>query len=377
MRPTLAELSARAGCSPATASRVLNNSAFVAVEVRDRVLAAIRETGYTPRARNGARATAPVDRLATVSVVLHRHTPMERVDIRDGHLDLEPAVDVPAEAMLSESRRLSDAFYRHIIDGVVDALGSRHAQALLQANKDLMAPAFVADVNAPDRRGIILIGEYSPDLAAFVACCRRPLVLVDFMQDGWPDVVAIDNRGGMAALVQHLVDLGHRDIGYVGGPLNASLAERRAVCEWELRRAGRSLRPEWCYDGSEQIGAVAAGVTPILKRAKRPTALVCCNDCAALGVLRAAESLGIDVPGQLSVTGFDDIDPAALVKPALTTVRVPMIELGRQAVRLLLTQDPAARGGRGCELRVRTRLVVRESTGRVAEAGGRSTGRAR
>jgi len=367
VRPTLAQLCSRAGCSQATASRVLNGTTFVSPDVRERVLCATRELGYVPKcARRTPRAPAPAGQ-PVVDIVFHRHTPAERLAFQDGHLTVEPPSDVPLDALLTEGRRLSDAFYRHIIDGAVEELGRHGCKAVLQANKDLKAPTMLADLNRPDQRGVLLVGEYSPDLELFVRQLRQPLALVDLMCDGWPDVVTIDNRGGMQAVVQHLAELGHRHVGYVGGASNPSLVERRTMFLWHAQEAGLTVRPEWCCACSEQIADAAARVLPMLHRKRRPTALVCCNDCAAFGVLRAAEACGLAVPRQLSVVGFDDVDPAALVTPALTTVHVPMVQLGRVAVRLLLTQEAAwphpANGG--CEARVRTHLVVRGTTAQV------------
>lgn len=364
MRPTLAQLCSRAGCSQATASRVLNGTTFVSPDVRERVLCATHELGYVPKRARRPQAIPALAGQPVVDIVFHRHTPVERLAFQDGRLTVAPPADVPRDALLAEDRRLSDAFYRHIIDGAVEELGRHGCKAALQANKDLRAPPFLAELNRPDQRGVLLVGEYSPDLDAFVRQFRQPLALVDLMCGSWPDVVTIDNRGGMQAVVQHLAELGHRHVGYVGGLSNPSLVERRNVFLWHAREAGLTVRPEWCCACSEQIAGAVASVQPMLRSSRRPTALVCCNDCAAFGVLRAAEACGLAVPRQLSVVGFDDVDPAALVTPALTTVHVPMIQMGRVGVRLLLTQEAAwphpATGG--CEARVRTHLVVRETT---------------
>ena len=98
---------------------------------------------------------------------------------------------------------------------------------------------------------------------------------------------------------------------------------------------------------------------------ERPGGLLCANDCAALGVVRGASSLGMRIPEELSVVGFDDQEFALLATPSLTTVRVPTGQIGRQAVRQLMLQlrVESPRQERGCEVRVKTELVVRQSTG--------------
>jgi LacI family transcriptional regulator len=115
---------------------------------------------------------------------------------------------------------------------------------------------------------------------------------------------------------------------------------------------------------SNRIDHAQAGTMRVLGQPDRPTALVCANDCAAVGVVRAAHELGVSIPGQLSVVGFDDADFASLVLPPLTTIRTPTVDIGRQAVRQLMLQiqRPSLRGTR---VRLMPELVVRGSTGPV------------
>ena len=134
-----------------------------------------------------------------------------------------------------------------------------------------------------------------------------------------------------------------------------------------MREHGLPIRAEWTAACHGELAAASAAVGAILSRANRPTALVCANDNLALAVYRAAGALGLAIPRDLSVTGFDDIDLAPLLSPPLTTVAVPSVQIGRLAVRLLLSRiatppradEPAARAV------VRTRFVERASTGPV------------
>lgn len=107
----------------------------------------------------------------------------------------------------------------------------------------------------------------------------------------------------------------------------------------------------------------------MLREKRRPSAIACVNDSTALGVYRAAADLGLAISGDLSVVGFDDIDAASLITPSLTTVRVPVDQLGRRAVRELLAvpRDGRHRDRDGCEVRIRNRLVVRGSTAARAD----------
>ena len=381
---TFETICSRTGCSPATVSRVFNNSAYVNPDLRARVLAAADTLGYRPRPRRHTRDAAPGDTNAgQIEIVLHRQDPLERAPLEDGHIPvtIQPPADVSAEGMLSATRRFADAFYGQIVNGAIDESSRRQGKANVQVNQNLLAPGFLDDLNRRNHRGVVLLGVYSPQLADFVARVRRPLVLVDLMFEGWPDVVAIDNSSGAEQIVRHLIELGHRRIGYIDGASNRSYIERREMVFWHLHKAGLSpLQSDVSLPHTGRIQEMADGIVPWLRRADRPSALVCANDFIALAVMHAAKMAGLDIPRQLSVVGFDDIDAAALVTPALTTVHVPLAQLGRVAVRLLLTQAapvwPRPADG-GCKACVLPRLIVRQTTAAPgdAAAGGSRHGK--
>ncbi len=200
---------------------------------------------------------------------------------------------------------------------------------------------------------------------------RLPYVLVDY--DPAPDrrVVGIDDVGGARAVAEHLVGLGHRRFGilmpYPSGATTAADADRlvdRHVGAARLAgwRAGlEAAGIDWptvplasAADGGRESGRDAAA--GLLDRADRPTAIIALSDLLAFGVLDAAAERGLAVPDRLSVVGFDDVPEAALVTPALTTVKQPHLRKGAEAVRLLLDDDAP----QGIELEVE--LVVRAST---------------
>lgn len=368
-RPTLAAVAHRADVSTATASRVLNNSGPVSPDARAAVLNAARDLGYRHKAAPGdtpwMTETAAVAGPSVVEVVWHWHSPIDRIEVNGGGaLKVGPAEPVDDELLVTAGRA-GHSFYRDMVHGILSELKDAGHKAMLQANHDLLAPSFLADVNAPGKLGVLLIGEYSPDLPRFVDACRQPLVLVDQHHRGWPDVVTIDNVGGILSAVDHLIALGHRRIGFMGGqPIVPMFEERKRAWAWRMGEAGLSVHSEWVYEGSGDIQHTQAAAAAILRPRQRPTAFCCVNDNTALGVYRAAMERGLSIPRDLSVAGFDDIDAASLITPALTTVHVPVVQLGRRAVRQLLsiprnglhTDEP------GCEVRVCTRLIVRQST---------------
>lgn len=365
MPKTMTEISRKVGCSPATISRILNNSAPVSPEIREAVLKELRDSGYRPRQRR--RESGGATAAGTVEVVLHWTS--SSVKVRPGKT-AHPAPVVESVPSTKTNRpkteyRVGTGFYQPIMDGMIQELQFQGFKAELKVNQNLMEPEFLADVNQVDRAGVLLMGQYAPELASFIDCCTRPLVLVDILHDGWPDVVTTDNHGGIRQSLNHLLELGHREIGLISQIENPSYREREMAFRSRMAAAGLPVRPEWVFEHSDSVEHTAEGVEQILALKKRPTAFVCVCDYAALGVIRAANSCGISVPRELSVIGFDDLDSAALVTPALTTIRVPKEQLGRQAARQLLVSRMGSgihRDERGCEIRMRTELIVREST---------------
>lgn len=368
MAATVAEIGRLAGCSIATVSRVLNNSGSVSPETRESILKAMRETQY--RSKSAVRRGRSTGRnggsgQGVVEVIQHRHSPVESLSLDHGELEVGPTVELYEGSSVPRSWHLGNAFHRRIVDGVVEELSRWGWRAQLQINTDLLDPQLVAEMNGPEHGGILLIGEYSADLPKFVDQCLHPLVLVDLVHDGPADVVTIDNLVGISAAFEHLRSLGHERIGFVGKRDDVvAFAERFTAYKLRMIEAGLAVRTEWVYEGPDHIEATAGAVRAILERPERPTALVCSNDCYALGVVRAANSLGLSIPERLSVVGFDDVEFASLVTPPLTTVRVPLREMGRQAVRELMgqVQVGVSPRHRGCHVRLLPDLVVRRST---------------
>ena len=370
--PTITEVSRRAGCSIATVSRVLNNSGAVSPKTREAIIKAMRETQYL--ASRGARRSMASEHKTSdgvVEIVQHRHSPLDQVSTDGGTLEIGPLTAVP-RGLRPRSSPLG-AFFRKIVDGAVDELSRWGYRAQLRFDSDLLDPALLADINDPRRSGVLLIGEYSGDLPKFVAQCLHPLVLVDLIHSGPAPVVASDNFSGVRATFNHLYGLGHRRIGFVGQSDEiVAFAERYTMYMVRMTETNLPVRPEWIYriqGRADHLEATVAGVRRILESADRPTALVCANDFHALGVMRAAGAMGISIPEQLSVVGFDDDEFASLVTPPLTTARVPLHEMGQEAVRQLMIQllgGPISQRA-GCVMRLVPELMVRQSAAAVKE----------
>jgi DNA-binding LacI/PurR family transcriptional regulator len=371
---TLQQVSTLAGCSPATVSRVLNSSGPVREDVRRQVLAAIRETGYIhkrskrkqPDKVTGKPVSAVAGTSGIVEVLLYRVSPMERVTSDTHGLTIDPPQVVEGKNLVSENFRSSGTdFYLNIISGIMGQLADADRRTMLQTTGDLSSPQLLAQINRKANTGVILLGEYSPDLDEFIHKCKVPMVLVDIIHPCPHDVVTIDNLAGITHAVAHLVELGHRDIGYVGAPFNASFAERWNSFRFQMSEHHLPVNHDWVYHGSEHIEPTSQGVAQMLTRSTRPTALVCANDWSAMGVLRGAERCGVRVPDDLSVVGFDDVEAASMVTPALTTLSIPLHQMGRQAARQFLINDQFGTDmtrQRGMSIRFAPELVVRDST---------------
>ncbi|SDC89429.1 DNA-binding transcriptional regulator, LacI/PurR family [Nocardioides lianchengensis] len=328
----MAEVAAHAGVSHQTVSRVLNDSPLVKEDTRVKVLAAIEEMGY--RRNNAARmlATNRSGRIGMISAHLALHGPsMIAVSVQEaGH---DAGYDVSLVGV-------SD-FAPESLQGAVDRLLDEAVEALVVA---------VAHRTATER-------ALSLDLSV-------PVVLVQGVSAGQPMAAGIDQEAGAGVATEHLLDLGHRHVAHVTGPTDWVEAGQRRD-GWRQAHEDRGLLP-----GPELPGdwSARSGYEAGLRIADDPevTAVFAANDAMALGVLRALHERGVDVPGRVSVVGFDDVPEAAFYWPGLTTVSQEFSVLGRSAVDLTLR----ALGGEvepATEL-VRPALVVRGSTGPAAPA---------
>jgi LacI family transcriptional regulator len=331
---TLADVARHAGVSTATASRIINGSAKPVAEVlRERVLAAIAELKYVPNAH--AQMLARSHRSA-VGVIVHDVSDpyfaeitrgLQRVAEADGRL-----------AIICNSYRQPDREMEYI-----DLLHAHQVAAIVIAGSGYLDEATAARLD--DR------------LKAFEATGGRIAVIGRHEHTG--DAVLPDNEGGGYLAGSHLFDLGHTEIAVITGPPALTTTHdrlnglRRAVREYKLKvPKARVVHSDFTRDGG------AAATTQILSDFPEVTAIAALNDSMAVGALFALRTVK-DRP--ISVVGFDDMPIARDVTPALTSVRLPLTELGERAMRLALSADDTPRTER-----VAAALVIRESTWPVA-----------
>ncbi|MFE4414197.1 LacI family DNA-binding transcriptional regulator [Streptomyces sp. NPDC056821] len=307
-RPTLRTVAVRAGVSHQTVSRVVNGDPTVTDSVREKVLEAMRLLDYRPSA--GARALAS-GRTEIVGVAVP-HNP--GFAFSNDHLvrlvgGAERELAARGYGLLLSTREVPDdassAYRRFTRRREVDGL-------LVEAGAGEEALSVLRSAGYP----LVVIGYSDDDL-----CCVHP-----------------DDEGGAYAVAQHLLALGHRRIGVVGGPTENRLAMASRLRG--VRRAFVDARREFSDDlveyGDFTDGSGFAAAGRLMTRGKPPTAIFAFNDGMAFGVMRWLRQHGRGVPTDVSVVGFDDTAAAELVDPPLTSVSLHSVELGRRAARILL-----------------------------------------
>jgi DNA-binding LacI/PurR family transcriptional regulator len=326
----IADVAALAGVGEATVSRVLNGRANVRPATRTRVLEAIHTLDYRP---SSVARSLSLGRTMVVAVVLPWFTTPSAVARVRGVVEA-----------------LSDSPYDLMVFDVEAEDRQRHAFELLGRG---------------DRAdGLLIVSTLppAPELGRLLAA-SMPCVLVDAKHPELPSVVVDDVAGGEMA-TRHLIELGHRRIGFVGDtPPEFRFdwsRDRTRGYERAIEAAGLELRPEYVREGTQSLHVARAIASELLSLRQRPTAIFAASDTQALGVLEAARSLGIAVPDELSVVGFDDIDIASYV--GLTTIRQPLVESGLRGGKLLLRALSGHPPHAHSEL-LPLELVVRETTG--------------
>jgi LacI family transcriptional regulator len=336
-RPTLAMVASASGVSLPTVSKVLNGRADVAADTRARVEDALREHEYVPQSTR--RITQP-GRL--VDLVFDDFVSPYSTEVLRGVVDAgaETGVHVIVArfpAVPAAPLRPEDAWARSLVD--------TGRKGLIVVTSELSS----AQISAFERAGLAL-------------------VVIDPVNLPRSDVVSVGatNFSGGLTATRHLTDLGHRRIGFIGGPVASSCSQARLHgYRAALEDAGIAVDPTlirhgtFGFDSGQEFGA------ELLALADPPTAIFAVSDPTAVGVLAAARSRGLRVPDDLSIVGFDDSFLTAWSAPGLTTIRQPLRDMGRVALRTLLRLIDGERLD-SHHVELATALVVRGSTSHPA-----------
>ncbi|MEZ9835781.1 DNA-binding transcriptional regulator CytR [Vibrio sp. 10N.261.52.C11] len=327
---TMKDVAQLAGVSTATVSRALMNPEKVSVSTRKRVETAVLEAGYSPN---------------TLARNLRRNESKTIITI------------VPD---------ICDPYFAEIIRGIEDAAVENDYLVLLgdSGQQKKRESSFVNLVFTKQADGMLLLGTDHPfDVSKPEQKNLPPMVMAcEFAPELELPTVHIDNLTSAFEAVNYLAQLGHKRIAQISGPTTATLCKfRQQGYQQALRRAGVSMNPAYSTVGDFTFEAGAQAVRQLLALPEQPTAIFCHNDAMAIGAIQETKKLGLRVPQDLSIVGFDDIQFAQYCDPPLTTISQPRYEIGRQAMLMmldLLKGNDVQAGSRLLE----AKLVVRGST---------------
>lgn len=330
-KPSLADVAASAGVSVATVSRVLNNPKIVKPDLRERVLKASRELGYVP---HGAARALASNRTRSIGVVVPTL-----------------GISVFARGVEALQDRLGEDGYRLLVANSQYDLTKefQETQSLLAHGVD----------------GLVLVGnERLPETRKLLRNYACPVV-VTFVHEAAEDYPAVgfNNFSSAYDMTSYLIGLGHRRFSVLTSPVgnNDRIRGRRDGVLRCLEDAGPDCRLEHLLEAPYAMEAGRYGLREIVARAPQTTCLICTTDVVAVGAMAEARKLGIAVPDNLSIAGYDGLDFASYLTPGLTTVTVPAPEIGTGAAERMLDML----GGRPLQSAtvIDARLSIRGSTG--------------
>lgn len=330
-RVTLAAIAEETGISVPTVSKVLNGRSDVSATTRARVERALASTGYQPRRRGIAKRTG---RGQVIELVMR-------------------GLDSPWASVIVDA-----------VEQVAHEMG--HAMVVTAAHgRNRPSKAWLdAVIERRSNGAVLVVSDLTYGQVQSLDGLGIPYVFLDPLGTPPPDapVVGATNWAGGLAATEHLLDLGHERIAVISGPAHV-LCSRARVDGYRAAMHTRQLRAPRPFVRFAEFD-LAAGLeeaTSLLTMREPPSALFCASDMIALGAYEAAHRLGLRVPEDLSVVGFDDLPLAAWMQPNLTTVRQPLTEMASLASRMLFR---LIEGGTpdALQIEVATRLVVRGST---------------
>lgn len=332
---TIKDIAKRADVSVATVSYVLNNSRPVSPETKARVLRAIEELDYVPNAvARGLR----IRKASTIGLILSDITNPFYPDLAKGCEDIAQTNGYTLIIMNTNDQE-------HRINSAVSQVKEGKVDGLIVAST----------LNRDEQALANLIKDGYP-----VVLAHRKITGLQV------DSVVADNLSGAQSAVRHLISLGHKRIAMVTGIEESPVNNKRVqgylgVMESE----GLAIEPEWKISGDGKYESSYTAAVKLLNLAveKRPTAIFCVNDIAALGVMDAVQDLGYKIPEDLAVVGFDDMFMSGTRSVQLTTVRIPRYEIGQQAVRLLLNRISQPDNYVPTEVILPVSLIIRKTCG--------------
>jgi DNA-binding LacI/PurR family transcriptional regulator len=328
---TIREIAETAGVSIATVSRVLSNSGHpVSPQTRSLILQVATDMGYSP---NRAARSLRTDRSSLIGVILDNFAS-----------NWAPIIIRGIQDVLHKSDYFSL---------VVNIPWETHSQ--LEVVQNLMGHSV---------EGFIFVETWHPVRERLDMLNNKPYVIVHrLFHESDPFSIIPDEIHNSSLMVQHLINLGHRQIAYIAGPADYFSSEQRFTgYQTVLGRAGIPVRTDWVVRGDWKVSHGYQCAQRILSLAERPTAIAAANDQLAYGALLAAQDSGLNVPGDLAIVGYDNDEIARISNPTLTTITLPLFRMGQAAAENLLSQVNNESHPPGEQL-IKGEMIVRQSCG--------------
>jgi LacI family transcriptional regulator len=265
---------------------------------------------------------------------------------------------------------IANPFFPDIVK-FFERIAVEHGQEVLIANTEYQPHRMQVCIRRMLERRVdgvaIMTSEMDPKLVQLLNRRGVPIVFLDTGRVG-PNIsnVFIDYASGIEQAIEHLTSLGHKRIAFVSGPPTLASAKTRTnAFALSLKKKEISLSVDYMQVGNHRIDGGQNAMAKLLKLRQPPTAVMASNDLTAIGMMREIHGAGLDVPADISVLGFDDIEMSNFLQPPLTTIRVPRAEIAVSAFNALYAAN-RRRKTDGKEYRIATELVIRESTGPVS-----------
>jgi DNA-binding LacI/PurR family transcriptional regulator len=329
------EIAKRAGVSTATVSRVINASNKVSQKTADRVLSVVHALGYQPSSHARALASGKSHLIGLIiSDIVNPFFPelvkcFEEIAIENGMEVIVANTGYNSERMAFSVKRMMQ----------------RKAEGVA-----------------------VMTSEMNRELLAQLETQRIPVVFLDTGKAGLhASNIEVDYGKGISEAVEYLVHLGHKKIGFIGGPPEYSSSRTRRTAFLRcLKKFDLLQYDDFIQTGNFKTDGGEAAMGRLLQLKKRPTAVLAANDLSAIGALHAAGREGLSVPGDISIIGFDDIDFCQLTQPPLTTIRLSRKDLAEKAFNALVSVD-SGESSRSRRHKVETTLIIRGSAGQCRE----------
>lgn len=331
---SISEVAKRAGVSKSTVSRILNNKGKFSKEVVERVRKIVKKYNYKP---NILARSLRSRKTKAVGLILPSVTNLFFLEIIKGVEDIASQSSYIVILCDSDERKEKESMYFHMLE-------DRWVEGIIYSG--------VTGDTEQEKQNIEDLSKKN-----------IPIVLIDReIEDYFTSAVLIDNKKAAFDATNYCINLGHRRIGFISGPLEVKIfLERLKGYRKALEKRGIEFDKNLVEEGSLTIESGILATRKLLAKKEPPSAIFASSDSMAIGAIKEIQKEGLKVPEDISVVGFDDIPLASLISPPLTTVSQPKYQMGREAMILLLRMIEEEKASKS-KIILETKLVVRKST---------------